>query len=251
MQTVILCILIFSAGFIDAIAGGGGLISVASYMACGLSGAYALGTNKFSSVIGCSVSSVNYIRSGNYHLPSLLPSFVTALAGAFAGSRLAVLIDPDVFSLILLGATPVLLALVLVNKNFDRFIREKTTAQYILFGALIGTLVGFYDGFYGPGAGMFMQIGFITLTGLEARKAGGNARLVNLASNLAAVVTFISAGTVVYRLAIPCAACSVLGNFLGSRLAIKKDVKVIRPVMVVVVILLFLKVLLSYLGIID
>ena len=98
---------------------------------------------------------------------------------------------------------------------------------------------------------MLMQIGFIILAGLEARKAGGNARLVNLASNLAAVVTFISAGTVVYSLAIPCAICSILGNFLGSRLAIKKDVKIIRPVMVVVVLLLFAKVLLSYLGIVD
>ncbi len=251
MQTVILCILIFSAGFIDSIAGGGGLISVASYMACGLSGTYALGTNKFSSVIGCSVSSINYIRSGNYHLPSLIPSFVMALVFASFGSHLAVIIDAAIFSLILLFATPLLLMLVLVNKNFDRFVREKTTLQYVLFGSLIGMLVGFYDGFYGPGAGMLMQIGFITLAGLEARKAGGNARLVNLASNLAAVVTFISAGTVVYSLAIPCAICSVLGNTLGSRLAIKKDVKIIRPVMVVVVLLLFSKVLLSYLGIID
>ncbi|MCR4676233.1 MAG: TSUP family transporter [Sphaerochaetaceae bacterium] len=249
MQTVVLCILIFIAGFIDSIAGGGGLISVASYMACGLNGAYALGTNKFSSVLGSSVASFNYFKSGNYHAKSLIPSFVMALLGSTLGSRLAVLIPSYVFQIILLCATPFLLALVLINKNFDRFVREGLSdATYVLVGALIGLVVGFYDGLYGPGTGIIMQIGFIVILGLTAKKAGGNARIVNWASNVAAVITFISAGTVVYSIAIPCAFCSVAGNYLGSRLAIKKDVKVIRPVMVVVVILLFIKVLLDYIG---
>ena len=248
-QLLILCPLIFLAGFIDSIAGGGGLISLNSYQAVGIKDQFALGTNKFSSIIGGTVASVNYIRTGNIHVLSLIPSVICALVGSFFGSKVALGISGRAFNLIMLIATPVVALLVFLKKDYSsREHKTKSNAAYILLGALIGLIVGFYDGFYGPGAGMFMQFGFIMIVGLEVKKACGNARIVNWASNLAALFNFVRYGYVVYKVAIICALFSILGNFIGSRLAIKKDVKIVRPVMLIVTGLLFVKLILDYIA---
>lgn len=236
-----LCPLIFLAGFIDSIAGGGGLISLVSYSVFGLPGAYALGTNKFSSISGSVVASANYIRTGNYHLKSLVPAFLAALAGSTIGSRCALLIDEKVFSIILLAATPVIGTLVMIQKEHMEKQAERGTVATIILSAAVGLLIGFYDGFYGPGAGTFYQLGFIMLVRISARKACGNARMVNLASNLGALVTFMMEKRVVYLVAVPCAVFSILGNFIGSKLAIRKDIKIIKPMMMTVVGLLLVK----------
>lgn len=250
VQLLILCPLIFLAGFIDSIAGGGGLISLNSYQAVGIRDQYALGTNKFSSFIGCTVASINFIRTRNVHVPSLIPAVICALTGSFLGSNVALGLSGDTFHLIMLIATPVVAVLVFLKKDFSQKTEKtRTTASYVVLGALIGLVVGFYDGFYGPGAGMFMQFGFIMVAGLEVKKACGNARIVNWASNLAALVNFLIHGFVAYEVAIVCALFSILGNFIGSRLAIKKDVKIVRPVMLVVTGLLFVKLVLDYAGV--
>ena len=249
-QLLILCPLIFLAGFVDSIAGGGGLISLNSYQAVGIRDQYALGTNKFSSLVGCTISSVNYIRTGNVHVVSLIPAIAGAFTGSYFGSKVALGIDPRVFNLVMLIATPVVALLVFFKKDYSsREGKKLPAALYIVLGLLIGLFAGFYDGFYGPGAGMFMQLGFIMIAGLEVRKACGNARIVNWASNFAALFNFIRYGYVVYEVAAVCALCSVLGNFIGSRLAIKKDVRIVRPVMLVVTGLLFVKLVLDYTGV--
>lgn len=245
----ILCPLIMLAGFIDSIAGGGGLITLTAYMACGLQGPLALGTNKFSSTVGCTFASANYIRTKNVEGKSLVPAMIAALAGSFLGSRTALLLDNRVFSMILLFATPVVAALVLFDKNYDNHEKDLPFGQKVLICLVIGLVVGFYDGFYGPGTGMFLQMGFILIAGISVKKACGNARLVNWASNIAALTNFILTGNVLYAVAIPCAACSIIGNLLGSSLAIKKDVKIVKPMMLVVVALLFTKLLLDFLGV--
>ena len=246
-QILILCPLIFLAGFIDSIAGGGGLISLNSYQAVGIKDQYALGTNKFSSFVGCTVASVNYIRTGNVHVTSLIPAVIGALTGSFFGSKVAMQVDTRTFGLIMLIATPIVALLVFFKRDYSNAtVKTKTAWQYIFWGAVIGLIVGFYDGFYGPGAGMFMQFGFIIIAGLEVKKACGNARIVNWASNLAALVNFIRFGVVVYNVAIICAVFSIAGNYVGSRLAIKKDVKVVRPAMLVVTGLLFVKLAIDY-----
>lgn len=239
----ILCPLIFLAGFVDSIAGGGGLISLTSYMACGIPGTLALGTNKFSSVVGCTIASGNFIKTGNFDLKSLIGAIVAALAGSWIGSTCSMLIDSKFFSIIMLVATPVTAIIVVLDKNYANHEKNLKTFASVCIGIAIGLVVGFYDGFFGPGAGMFMQMGFIFIAGLNVKKAAGNARMVNWASNFAALVNFIRTDNVLYKIAIPCAICSVIGNWLGSRLAIKKDVKVIRPVMLCVIALLFAKVL--------
>lgn len=250
MELLFLCPMIFLAAFVDSIAGGGGLISLNSYNAVGMVGQDALGTNKFSAFVGGIIACVNYIKTKNYHLQSLISSFIGALIGSFLGSKLALSLDKNVFSILMLVATPIVAILTFIKKDFsNKEAKQLSTAKYIIYGALIGLIVGFYDGFYGPGAGMFMQLGFIMICHIEPKKAAGNARMVNLASNMAALITFIISGNVIYKFGIPCAICSIAGNLTGSKLAIKKDVKIIRPVMLIVVGLLFAKILLDFLGI--
>lgn len=244
----ILCPLIFTAGFIDSIAGGGGLISLTSYMACGLPPTVALGTNKFSAIIGGTFACTNYIRTRNYDIQSLIPSFIASLIGSQIGSRCSLIIDERIFSILLLIATPIIAVIVILDKNYAGHEKEMSAVKRAVICFLICLLVGFYDGFYGPGAGMFMQMGFILLAGLSIKKACGNARISNWASNFGSLVTFVSTGNVLYRIAIPCALCSIIGNYLGSRLAIKKDVKIVKPMMIVVVALLFVKIALDFFG---
>lgn len=143
--------------------------------------------------------------------------------------------------------TPIVAVITLIKKNFQPYTGKPfKNSKYIIIGLLTGLIVGFYDGFFGPGTGMFLQLGFIMILKLEPIKAAGNARIVNWASNITAVITFIISKNVLYKIAIPCAACSILGNFIGSQLAIKKDVKIIRPIMLLVVILLFIKIVLDF-----
>ncbi|MBP5163586.1 MAG: TSUP family transporter [Spirochaetales bacterium] len=250
VKLLFLCPLIFLAGFIDSIAGGGGLISLNSYQAVGIRDQHALGTNKFTSFIGCTVASINYIRTGNVHVTSLIPAVICALTGSYLGSNVALGLSSSTFNLLMLIATPVVALLVFFKKDYSQeTVKQRSLASYIILGSLIGLVVGFYDGFYGPGAGMFMQFGFIMIMGLEVKKACGNARIVNWSSNLGALVNFVIHGFVVYEVAVVCALFSVLGNFIGSRLAIKKDIRIVRPVMLVVTGLLFVKLVLDYAGI--
>lgn len=143
--------------------------------------------------------------------------------------------------------TPIVAVITLLKKNFQPYTGKSfSNFKYISIGLVTGLVVGFYDGFFGPGTGMFLQLGFITILKLEPIKAAGNARIVNWASNITAVITFIISKNVLYQLAVPCAACSIIGNLVGSQLAIKKDVKIIRPIMLLVVILLFIKIVADF-----
>lgn len=244
-----LCPLVFLAGFIDSIAGGGGLISLTSYMACGLPPVSALGTNKFSALVGGTIASANYIKTKNYDLSTLIPGIICALIGSFFGSECSMLINEKIFKILLLIATPAVAVLVISDKNYEKAEREESLIKRITVSMAIGLIVGFYDGFYGPGAGTFMQMGFIMFSGIGVRKASGNARMVNWASNCGSLINFIITKNVIFALAVPCAACSVIGNYIGSRLAIKHEVKIIKPMMLVVVSLLFVKILLDFIGV--
>lgn len=243
-----LCPMVFLAGFIDSIAGGGGLISLTSYMACGLPATACLGTNKFSAIVGGSVASANYVKTKNFDIKSLIPSFVCALIGSFLGSECSMLINEKVFSIILLIATPLIAILVVMDKNYDSHEKDLSLSKLVIISSMIGLITGFYDGFYGPGAGTFMQMGFTIFAGIGVRKSCGNARMVNWASNFGALVNYVRTGNVLYSIGIPCAICSIIGNYVGSSIAIKHDVKIVKPVMLIVVGLLFTKILLDFFG---
>lgn len=241
----ILCPLILIAGMVDAIAGGGGLISLTAYYAVGLPPHLALGNNKFSSLWGTAVACWRYIRSGHVKWNYALLSAAGALAGSALGAKLSLLVDERYLQLLLVVVVPALAIFILWKPDFGRREHPFGVGMMVFLSIVAGFVTGCYDGFFGPGAGMFMTLAFTAVLGLDMVTASGNARLVNLSSNLAALVTFVIHGNVNYAIGIPCAICGILGNYIGSGMAIKEGSKVIRPVMLVVLFLLLLKIVLD------
>ena len=236
----ILCPLIFFAGLVDSIAGGGGLISLTAYAACGVPMGFALGTNKFSSSCGTVFSSARYIFGRRAELKTALVSMAFALAGSALGAAAVQAMDKTFLKYMMIAATPIVAVFVMKKKDYGTGKRRKHFVKPVLFllCGLSGLVIGFYDGFYGPGTGTFFIMVFTGVIGFDLITASGNARLANLASNIAALAVFIRAGQVVYALAVPCAVCAIGGNLVGSGLAIKRGARFIKPVFAAVLALI-------------
>lgn len=241
---LLICIFIFIGGFIDSIAGGGGLISLPAYIAAGLPAHFALGTNKFSSSFGTLISTIRFIKSKKIHYKSALTSAAAALLGSFAGAETALMIDQKYLKYLLLILLPAIAVFILTRRGFgekDRTI-NLSDKKIILLSVLSGLLIGAYDGFFGPGTGTFLILMYTAVIGFDMTTASGNAKVVNLASNISAVVTFLASGKVMLAIGIPAAISGILGNWFGSGLAIKKGAGVIKPVFMGVLILLMCKI---------
>jgi uncharacterized membrane protein YfcA len=241
---LIVCPLVFLAGFVDSIAGGGGLIALPAYIFAGLPVHTAYGTNKFASSIGTGVSVVNYFRSGRVHFLAALAGVIGALPGSWLGTWLALSLPPRALQICLMVILPLVAVFVLTNKGMTKETGdERPLKPLLLIAFFTGLVIGAYDGFFGPGTGMFITLVLAGLARLELVKAAGTTRVINFSSNVASLAVWLIGGKVLFPLALPCAACSVLGNFLGSRLAIKNGRKIIRPIILVVAALLFIKVI--------
>ncbi len=247
--TIIVCFFVFLAGLIDSVAGGGGLISLPAYIASGLPPHMALGTNKFSSSFGTFTATMRFAMNGKLNYFTALFSIIFAFIGSYIGASLALMVDENAIRYLLIVAVPIVAIFTLMNKNMDApKKKDYTKLQTILLSATIGLFLGMYDGFFGPGMGMFLILANVNILGLNAVTAGGNAKLVNLSSNLAAVLRFILDGSVMYSVGIPAAICGILGNYIGSGLAIKNGSKIMKPVMIVVMILLLGQVVLDLIN---
>ncbi|MCX7709701.1 MAG: TSUP family transporter [Clostridia bacterium] len=242
---LIICPLTFLAGFIDSIAGGGGLISLPSYMLIGLSPHLAAGTNKFSSSLGTLFSTIRYAKNKQIHYKSAMISAGAALVGSFFGAQLALLLSDQYLRLCMVILLPAAAVLLITRKGYG----EKNTAlelsnsKLIALCVFIGLFLGVYDGFFGPGTGTFLTLAFTGMVGFDLATASGNTKVVNLASNIAALTAFIIGGSVTYAVGIPAAIAGILGNWIGSGLAVRNGARVIKPVLVGVMALLLAKVL--------
>ncbi len=231
---------IFLAGLVDSIAGGGGLISLPAYVAAGLPMHAALATNKFSSACGTIFSTARYLHAKVIDLPVSLVSAALALVGSYLGTRAVLLLSGDFLRWLLLVVIPVIAVLTLIRRNFGHSDRshEIRLGIRLLLGGLAGLLIGFWDGFFGPGTGTFLILVYALLMHYDFVVANGNTKVVNLASNLAALTAFLIAGKVWFPLAIPAAACGIAGNLIGSKLVVRKGNKLIRPIFVFALLLL-------------
>ncbi len=232
------------AGFVDAIVGGGGLVLLPALFAAypTAHAATLFGTNKSASVWGTAFASVQYVRRVDLRWRTMLPAMALSFAGALAGAWLVTLISPDFLRKLL----PVVLLLVLVytlmKKELGRHHAPRYAGQQELLAAgSVGLLIGFYDGFFGPGTGSFFVFLFVRWLGYDFLHASAGAKLLNLSSNLSALLLFTLKGHVWWHLALPLALANIVGSLLGTRLALQHGAGFVRGVFIVVVSALILK----------
>ena len=245
MHLLFLCAFSFLAGFVDAIAGGGGLIQLPAclilYPAAPV--VSIIGTNKLASFFGTTVAAGRFARSVKIDWHVIGPAAAMAFAFSMLGSRTVSLLNPSllrpvVFCLLILAAIYVYFVKEIGLEHRPRHGRRAAAAGS---GFLVGAALGFYDGFFGPGTGSFLILIFAGLFGYEFLIASGSAKVINCATNLASVLYFASTGRILYALALPMAACNIAGSVAGAHLAILKGSKFVRVVFLVIVAALIAK----------
>jgi hypothetical protein len=220
------------AGTVDAIAGGGGLITLPALLAAGLPPHLALGTNKGQSVFGSFAALIAFWRAGRVDRMQALYTFPLGLAGSLVGAELVLLISKEALRPIVIAMLIGAAVLLLIRKPSRD--DDTPTRKGAIIAAVLALVIGCYDGFFGPGTGTFLIVGFVALCGKSMVRATADAKVVNFASNLAAVAAFARDGSVLWKVSLPMALGQLCGGVIGARLAIKGGAKLIRAMVLAV-----------------
>ena len=246
LQTfLIVCPMLFLAGLVDAIGGGGGLISLPAYLLAGVPIHQAVATNKLSSTCGTTLTTLRFIRQGLVNWKLALPTIAAAILGSSLGANASLATEDGIMEKILFAVLPVVAFLVLNPKLFhDNAETALVMTPKILLAAVLSSfVVGMYDGFYGPGTGTFLIVAFTVFARLSLRTANAQAKVINLTTNITSLTIFILNGQVIFLLGLVAALCNMAGNYVGAGLAMKGGSRITRPVIILVLALLFLKTL--------
>lgn len=239
----VICALVFLAGYIDAIAGGGGLISLPAYMIAGLPTHAALATNKLGSTMGTTVATIQYARQGFIRPLFALPCIACAIAGSTFGSNLVLLMDDSFLRFFMLLILPTTAFYVFRLKGFGAEQRQPLSPRRtVLISCLISLCIGIYDGFYGPGTGTFLLLLLTGAAHLGLGSAAGITKAVNLTTNATALAVFLVNGQVWVGLGLLAGCFSIAGNYLGARTFTKNGGAIARPLIIVVLCVFFAKV---------
>jgi len=232
----------FVAGFIDAIAGGGGLITVPAMLIAGFSPIQTLGTNKLQSLFGSGSATLAYARGGHVSLKAQLPMAVMSALGSAVGAVATTYIPGAVLQAMM----PILLIVIalyfLLKPNIGDVDKHQRMTPF-LFGLTLVPLIGFYDGVFGPGTGSFFMLAFVMLAGFGLLKATAHTKMLNFASNIGAFCVFAFSGVILWKAGLVMGIGQFLGAQAGSRLAMKNGAKIIRPLLVTTCIALAIKLL--------
>ena len=231
----------FVAGFIDAIAGGGGLITLPALLLAGASPIEALSTNKVQGSFGAATAALSYARAGQLDVRAQRVPAVIALAAGLFGAVLATRLPTETLQIVI----PMVLIAVALFFALKRGLSDEDQVQRIkpgLFTALFVPLIGTYDGMIGPGAGAFYMIGFVTLAGYGILKATAHTKLLNFSSNIGGLVIFALFGATWWFTGIAMGFAQVAGAALGAKLALRVGANLIRPLLVITSVALALRV---------
>lgn len=230
------------AGFIDAIAGGGGLLTIPALLATGMPPAIALGTNKLQACGGSFSASLYFVRKKAVNLREILLLIALTFLGAAGGAILVQHIDVQALKVFL----PFLVLAIGLYFLFAPSIGDddkKQRISYPLFAVLVGATIGFYDGVFGPAAGSFYTLSFVLLLGFNLTKAVAHAKVLNFTSNLASLIFFILGGAVIWQVGIVMIIGQFIGGTLGARMVVTKGKRLIRPMLVTISFLMVAKML--------
>jgi hypothetical protein len=241
---LIVCPLVFLAGLVDAIGGGGGLISLPAYLLAGLPPHMAIATNKMSSSVGTALATIRFACNRLINIKLAIPSVIAAIIGSSIGAHVSMMVPEQIMTYVLVIILPVSAFLVLNKKLFndngtDEIILDRRT---YLTAVLAAFIIGIYDGFYGPGTGTFLIIAFTIFAKLSIKSANAQAKVINLTTNLTSLAVFLLNGQVLIPLGIAAAACNMIGGYIGAGLIMKNGSKIAKPSILLVLVLLALKV---------
>lgn len=226
--------LLFVAGFVDAIGGGGGLISIPAYLFCGLPPHLAIGTNKLSSSMGTAVATWHYAQRGYIPWKTAGASVAFALAGSYVGARLTLVASEFALTVFMLVALPFIAFYVVWKKDLVNEKPALSAGRTLALCAAIAFAVGIYDGFYGPGTGTFLMLLLTGAARLDVFRAAGVTKAINLTTNVTALVVFLSNGVVLVGLGLLSGAFNIAGNYLGAKMFSSKGQTIVRPIILVV-----------------
>jgi len=241
---IILYAFAFFAGFIDSVAGGGGLIQLPALLIFLPQApvAHLLGTNKLASIAGTSFAVVQYARHVGINWRATLPATISAFILSFLGARTAAILNTDVMRVVVLVLLVAIAVFTFIKKDFGIIHAPKLThAIQFVVSLAAGVTIGFYDGFFGPGTGSFLIFVFIGIFGFNFLVASASAKLINFSTNLSAMLYFAFTNNILYSLAIPMAVFNILGSLAGTRLAILKGSRFVRIFFLLVVAGMILK----------
>lgn len=242
----IVCPLCFLAGIMNASGGSGGLISLPALLIAGLPPHLAVGTNKLQAVLGMAIANIRFIRGGYLSVKLAIPSILIAMIGSAIGANLSLLSHEDILLYLVFLVLPVAAFFLFKKDAFtedapDEFVLTHSTYIRVCVSAFV---IGIYDGFYGPGTGTFLILAFVGIAHLSVRVASAQAKAVNFATNLAALVVFLLNGEVLILLGIAAGVCNMLGCWIGAGLVIKNGARIMKPAIVIALLLLIVRVVL-------
>lgn len=246
MTFIIVCPMVFLAGMVDAIGGGGGLISLPAYLIAGVPAHNAVATNKLSSTTGTVVSTIRYYKNGFADIRLAIPGIIAALLGSQIGARAALIVSAKIFTILLMVMLPVIAIYMLLKKDLQPGEGEISRKKQYMIVTIAGVFIGAYDGFYGPGTGTFLILVYTGLAKMDVLTAGGNTKLVNLTSNISSLVVFLLGGVVYIPLGLAAGVFSIAGHYIGAGLAMKNGSRFVRIVILCVIGLLFANILYDF-----
>ena len=238
---LLLVLISFIAGFIDSIAGGGGLLILPALLLVGVPPQTALGTSKFTGAFGTMAALFNFIRSRTIVWKVIGHGIFFSLIGSYIGANCVLLISEEIVAIVIVALLPIGMAAALIPKKKMSTTRQSWSKTTLWFWIpLVCIVIGFYDGFFGPGTGSLLIMAFHIFFGISLSAASGTAKVFNLVSNVGAVTTFLFAGKCLLFLAIPMALANMIGNYIGSKLVIKKGDNIVRYTLILSVFILLI-----------
>lgn len=239
-QLILLFLAAFFSGFVDAIAGGGGMISVPALLAVGIPPHMALATNKLQASFGALSAALNFTRKGFVNFKEIWEGIIATFIGAVLGTWIILLLNAKILNYII----PILLIALFIYTIFSPNLGEQEQEPKInprKFYLLFGLILGFYDGFFGPGTGSFWTFALVGILGLGMKKAVAHTKVLNFFSNIVSLSVFLIAGQILWLAGAVMAVGQILGGIAGSNMVIKKEVKFVRTILLWVVALTILK----------
>jgi uncharacterized membrane protein YfcA len=240
---ILLCLIAFLAGYVDAVVGGGGLIQVPAGLILMPTQAVSsvIGTLKVPSFIGTCFATYQYLQRVQIPLLRVLLFTSIAFTAAFSGSLLLTKMSSQFMKPVIFFVLLAMAVYTFTKKDFGQMVQKDTIKFPLVKGMLICLVIGFYDGFIGPGGGSLFVLAFIAILGYDFMNASAHAKIVNLSTNLGSLILFIGKGVILWPVAIPMSVCNAAGGIFGSRMALKKGNQFIRKIFLFVIVATLLR----------